>query len=283
MAESVQIIAPAKINLSLDVLGKREDGYHQVSMIMQTISLADTITLEKTARGISLTCDNPALPVNEGNLAYRAAVVFKQATGYSGGVEINISKRIPVEAGLAGGSTDAAAVLKGLNDLTGNRLEDDQLRTLGAALGSDVPFCISGGTALATGRGELIQPLRPVPQLNIIVVKPPFGVSTAKVYGRLDLKKVTDRPDTEAMLEAIAAGDAQRIIALGANVLESVTLKEYPPVEILKNRLKQLGAEGVLMSGSGPTVFGFVKTPEQGQAIAGQIGDLGQAWVVTTL
>lgn len=282
MSEKLVLQARAKINLTLDVLGKRPDGYHQVEMVMQTISLADTITLEKTTGDILISCSHPEVPVNVENLAYRAAMLLKQVESYNGGVKIHIDKQIPVAAGLAGGSSNAAAVLVGLNQLWDLGLSREHLMHIGGTLGSDVPFCVLGGTALAKGRGEEITPLKAVPELTLVLVKPPFGVSTASVYGNFRQKKVTNRPDTHAMLRAIEAGDSAAIIRLGANVLESVTLELHPQVAEIKNRLSQAGAQGVVMSGSGPTVFGFVEDENQGREVAGKLAELGSAYVAKT-
>ncbi len=282
MSEKLVLLARAKINLTLDVLGKRPDGYHQVEMVMQNISLADTIILEKTPGVVSIFCSHPEVPENEDNLAYRAAMALKLVESYAGGVKIHIDKRIPVAAGLAGGSSNAAAVLIGLNRLWALGLSREHLMHIGSTLGSDVPFCILGGTALARGRGEEITPLKAVPELTLVLVKPPFGVSTAQVYGNFRQEKVANRPDTRAMLQAIEAGDSAAIIRLGANVLESVTLELHPQVAEIKDRLTQAGAKGVLMSGSGPTVFGFVEDENQGREVAGRLADLGSTYVAKT-
>lgn len=282
MSDKLVLSSRAKINLALDVLGKRPDGYHQVEMVMQTISLADTITLEKTAEDISLFCTHPEVPLDEKNLAFRAAMLLKQVESYNGGVKIHIDKQIPVAAGLAGGSGNAAAVLVGLNRLWDLGLSSEHLMHIGASMGSDIPFCILGGTALARGRGEEVTPIKAVPELTLVLVKPQFGVSTAQVYGNFQQEKVTRRPDTRAMLAAIEAGDRMDIIRLGANVLESVTLELYPQVAEIKARLTQAGAKGVLMSGSGPTVFGFVEDEIQGKEIAVKLADLGSVYVAKT-
>ncbi|HEX3031440.1 MAG TPA: 4-(cytidine 5'-diphospho)-2-C-methyl-D-erythritol kinase [Bacillota bacterium] len=282
MAECLQIEAYAKVNLTLDVLGKRDDGYHEVEMVMQSVSLADTISLTKEATGVTISCDHPGVPRGEGNLAYRAAAALKEATGYRGGLAIQITKRIPLEAGLAGGSADAAAVLSGMNTLCQLGLSWEELMRIGGSLGSDVPFCIKGGTALATGRGEIITPLPSVPTLTMVLVKPDFGVSTAQVYGKFRRDRVLAPPDNPAMLQAIKKGDKAAIIRQVANALESVTLVEYPQVAVVKQYLTELGAKGVLMSGSGPTVFGFIDSAEEAQVVAGKMRRYGQTWVAET-
>lgn len=283
MSEKLEVTARAKINLTLDVIGKRPDGYHQVEMIMQTINLADNIILEQNSKdGIMVSSNNPEIPANSDNLAYRAAMALKQASGFPGGVKIHIDKQIPVEAGLAGGSTNAAAVLKGLNRLWSLGLTIDQLMGIGKTIGSDIPFCILGGTALATGTGVEVAPIPPVPEMHLVLVKPYFGVSTARVYQNFRPEKVIKRPDTQGMLKAIQAGDREAIITLCANTLESVTLELYPQVAEIKERLTKAGAQGVLMSGSGPTVFGFVQDEFQGKEVIRQVADLGSTFVVKT-
>ncbi|MHB8983831.1 MAG: 4-(cytidine 5'-diphospho)-2-C-methyl-D-erythritol kinase [Carboxydocellales bacterium] len=282
MSQKLVLPARAKINLTLDVLGKRPDGYHQVEMVMQTVSLADTITLEETTEEILVSCTHPEVPLNEGNLAFRAAMLLKQAVSYNGGVTIHIDKQIPIAAGLAGGSSNAATVLIGLNSLWDLKLSREDLMHIGSALGSDIPFCIMGGTALASGRGEKVTPLKATPELTLVLIKPNFGVATAQVYGNFRQEQVANRPATQAMLKAIESGDSEAIIRLTANVLESVTLKMHPEIGEIKARLAQAGAKGVLMSGSGPTVFGFVEDEEQGREVAAQLKDLGSIYLAKT-
>jgi 4-diphosphocytidyl-2-C-methyl-D-erythritol kinase len=282
MSQKLVLPARAKINLTLDVLGKRPDGYHQVEMVMQTVSLADTITLEKTTEEILVSCTHPEVPLNEGNLAFRAAMLLKQAVSYNGGVTIHIDKQIPIAAGLAGGSSNAATVLIGLNSLWDLKLSREHLMQIGSALGSDIPFCIMGGTALATGRGEKITSLKAAPELTLVLIKPNYGVATAQVYGNFRQEQVANRPATQAMLKAIEAGDSEAIVRLTANVLEAVTLKMHPEIGEIKARLAQAGAKGVLMSGSGPTVFGFVEHEEKGIEVAAQLKDLGSIYLAKT-
>jgi 4-diphosphocytidyl-2-C-methyl-D-erythritol kinase len=282
MSQKLVLPARAKINLTLDVLGKRPDGYHQVEMVMQTVSLADTITLEKTTEEILVSCTHPEVPLNEGNLAFRAAMLLKQAVSYNGGVTIHIDKQIPIAAGLAGGSSNAATVLIGLNSLWDLKLSREHLMQIGSALGSDIPFCIIGGTALATGRGEKITSLKAAPELTLVLIKPNYGVATAQVYGNFRQEQVANRPATQAMLKAIEAGDSEAIVRLTANVLEAVTLKMHPEIGEIKARLAQAGAKGVLMSGSGPTVFGFVEHEEKGIEVAAQLKDLGSIYLAKT-
>ncbi|MCL6577566.1 4-(cytidine 5'-diphospho)-2-C-methyl-D-erythritol kinase [Kyrpidia sp.] len=258
--------APAKINLSLDVLYRRDDGYHEVEMVMQTVDLADRVYLEE-AEDLQLSCTHPKLPTDERNLALRAAKLLQQETGCHRGASIHLDKRIPLSAGLAGGSSDAAAVLRGLNRLWGLGLTKDALAELGAKLGSDVPFCVYGGTALAQGRGERITILPSCPPAWVILVHPPIPVSTAAVYGRLRLDEVTEHPKTAQMVEAIREKDLGGISQRLGNVLETVTFDLYPEVRRLKARMIQFGALGALMSGSGPTVFGLVDRQSKAERI----------------
>ncbi|AGX02097.1 MULTISPECIES: 4-(cytidine 5'-diphospho)-2-C-methyl-D-erythritol kinase [Bacillaceae] len=250
--------APAKINLSLDVLYKRPDGYHEVEMIMTTIDLADRLELTELKKDeIRIISHNRFVPDDQRNLAYQAASLLKERFKVKQGVAITIEKTIPVAAGLAGGSSDAAAALRGLNKLWGLGLSLDELAEIGAEIGSDVSFCVYGGTALATGRGEMIKHLPAPPTCWVILAKPFIGVSTADVYRRLDLKGI-HHPNTAGMVEAIKDGDYSSVCENVGNVLEDVTLNLYPEVAQIKDQMKRFGADAVLMSGSGPTVFGLV-------------------------
>lgn len=250
--------APAKINLTLDVLHKRPDNYHEVEMIMTTVDLADRIGLMGTASGIHIRSDDRFVPNDSRNLAYQAAELIKNTFGIKTGVIISLEKQIPVAAGLAGGSSDAAATLKGLNRLWQLNLSMDELAELGAKIGSDVSFCVYGGTALATGRGEIIEALPAPPHCWVILAKPTIGVSTAEVYGAFN-PETADHPDTQAMIEALQAGDYEAMCDNLGNALESVTLGMHPEVQQIKDHMKKFGADAVLMSGSGPTVFGLVQ------------------------
>lgn len=249
--------APAKINLTLDVLHKRPDNYHEIEMIMTTVDLSDRIGLMGTAKGIHIQSADRFVPNDSRNLAYQAAQLIKDTYNIKTGVIISLDKKIPVAAGLAGGSSDAAATLKGLNKLWQLNLSLDELAELGAKIGSDVSFCVYGGTALAKGRGEIIQQLPPPPNCWVILAKPTIGVSTADVYGAFDVRKA-QHPNTQAMIQALEEGDYDAMCANLGNALESVTLNMYPEVEQIKEQMKKFGADAVLMSGSGPTVFGLV-------------------------
>ncbi|RHW31800.1 4-(cytidine 5'-diphospho)-2-C-methyl-D-erythritol kinase [Neobacillus notoginsengisoli] len=251
--------APAKINLSLDVLHKRPDGYHEVEMIMTTIDLADRLELSHSDDGqIRIVSQNRYVPDDQRNLAYQAAQLLKDRFQVKEGVTIAIEKTIPVAAGLAGGSSDAAAALRGLNKLWNLGLSLDELAGLGAEIGSDVSFCVYGGTALATGRGEQIEKLPAPPTCWVILAKPFIGVSTADVYRKLELP-AANRPDIQRMIEAISSNDYHAVCRNVGNVLEDVTLKHHPEVAQIKDQMKRFGADAVLMSGSGPTVFGLVR------------------------
>ena len=251
--------APAKINLALDVLHKRSDGYHEVEMIMTTIDLADRVELTLLNQDkIHILSHNRYVPDDQRNLAFQAAQLLKDRFCVKKGVQISIEKTIPVAAGLAGGSSDAAATLRGLNKLWNLGLTLDELAELGSEIGSDVSFCVFGGTALATGRGELITELPAPPTCWVILAKPFIGVSTAEVYRRLDVNQ-TNHPDISAMIEAIHNHDYSLVCSNVGNVLEDVTLHLHPEVAQIKEQMKRFGADAVLMSGSGPTVFGIVQ------------------------
>ncbi|AZK45546.1 4-(cytidine 5'-diphospho)-2-C-methyl-D-erythritol kinase [Paenibacillus lentus] len=251
--------APAKINLMLDVLHKRPDGYHEVEMIMTMVDLADRLEMEALSRDtIIISSQAGYIPLDEKNLAFQAAKLIKERYNVRSGVYIHLDKNIPVAAGLAGGSSDAAATLRGLNRLWDLGIPVEELKQLGAELGSDVPFCITGGTALATGRGELLTPLPNPPQCWVVLAKLPINVSTAEIYGRFRSEEVVAHPSANRMRQAIETSSFQGVCEELGNVLEEVTLKLYPEVAHLKETMLKLGADGVLMSGSGPTVFGLV-------------------------
>jgi 4-diphosphocytidyl-2-C-methyl-D-erythritol kinase len=251
--------APAKINLLLDVLRKRDDGYHEVEMIMTMVDLADRLEMEELPRDtIIISSQVGYIPLDEKNLAFQAAKLIKERYDVRKGVYIHLDKKIPVAAGLAGGSSDAAAALRGLNRLWGLGISEDELCILGAELGSDVPFCVKGGTAIARGRGEKLEHIAHPPQCWVVLAKPPINVSTADVYGKLRASEITKHPSIANMRDALEVGSFQDMCDGLGNVLESVTLDLYPEVLQLKESMLRLGADGVLMSGSGPTVFGLV-------------------------
>ncbi len=251
--------APAKINLALDVLYKRPDGFHEVEMIMTTIDLADRVELTLLDQDkIHILSHNRYVPDDQRNLAYQAAHLLKTRFQVKKGVQITIEKTIPVAAGLAGGSSDAAATLRGLNKLWDLGLTMDELAEIGSEIGSDVSFCVYGGTALAKGRGEVITDLSAPPTCWVILAKPFIGVSTAEVYRRLDVNGMK-HPNINEMVKAIQNNDYQSVCENVGNVLEDVTLKLHPEVAQIKEQMKRFGADAVLMSGSGPTVFGIVQ------------------------
>lgn len=261
----ISLKAHAKINLSLDVLGKREDGYHTLKMIMQAIQLHDTITVHEIPTGVEIMCEAPYVPNNSSNIAYKAAEAMLQKYGLRAGVRVEVSKRIPVAAGLAGGSTDAAAVLKGINTLFGLGIDPAELMQLGKTIGADVPYCIMGGTALAEGIGEELTPLAAPVNIPVVLVKPRIGVSTVWVYKNYKSEKVKERPDSQILVSALKSGDTRTMAANMKNVLESVTQEKYPVIATIKSELIRLGALGSMMSGSGPTVFGVFEDEEKAE------------------
>ncbi len=259
--------APAKINLTLDVLYKRPDQYHEVEMIMTTVDLADRIGLEPRKDGlIKIISADRFVPDDDRNFAYQAAKLLKDTYGISEGVSIKIDKEIPIAAGLAGGSSDAAATLRGLNEMWNLQLTMDELAEHGSKIGSDVSFCVYGGTALATGRGEKIKELPAPPACWVVLAKPKIGVSTADVYGGLRLEGI-QHPDTKRMIEAIETQNYELVCESLGNVLETVTFKLHPEVVMIKEQMQRFGADAVLMSGSGPTVFGLVDSESRATRI----------------
>ncbi len=256
----------AKVNFALDVLRRREDGYHEVKMVMQTIGLYDQIQVKTCSDGIRITCNLSYLPVDKKNLAYQAAQAFFERTGQRGGAEIYLEKQIPVAAGLAGGSGNAAAVLLALNKLYQTGLSKQELAEIGLAIGADVPYCIYGGTMLAEGIGEQLTRLTPMPHLYVVLVKPKRSISTKKVYGMLDMKQVTGHPDITGMIQAIEQGNRKEIAIRMFNVLQQVTEHMYPKIKEICSALMELGAEGTIMSGSGPTVFGVFEQEKAAQS-----------------
>lgn len=250
--------AYAKVNLSLDVLRKREDGYHDVKMIMQTVNLYDRITIEDSDKsGIEITSNLSFIPVGEDNLIYKAAKLIMDEFNINSGVKINLDKHIPVAAGMAGGSTDAAATLIGINRLFNLGLSKEELMKRGVKIGADVPYCVMRGTALSEGIGEILTRIDGMPQCHILIAKPPISVSTKFVYENLHANELEVHPDIDGMIEYIKAGDLKGIASKMDNVLETVTTKEYPVIDEIKSCMKQNGALNSIMSGSGPTVFGL--------------------------
>ncbi len=261
--ESIRLKARAKINLGLDVLRKREDGYHDVRMVMQTIGIYDRLIITKIPEeDIRIKSNLFFLPVNENNLIYKAAKLLKDRCGFAGGVEIDLNKFIPVSAGLAGGSTDAASTLFGINRLFDLGLSTKDLMELGVSIGADVPYCVMRGTALAEGIGEKLTALPPLPRCWILIAKPPINVSTKLVYESLDMNGVDRHPDIDGLIDAIKRQDINGVCSLMGNVLENVTVPLYPVIESIKNDMMDNGAINAMMSGSGPTVFGIFPDEE---------------------
>ena len=267
----ISLNAYAKINLALQVVGKRRDGFHEVAMIMQSVSLHDTVTLSLRRTGISLVCDNPALPCDNSNLAFRAAALLRQECGVAEGVHIELTKRIPMAAGLAGGSSDAAAVLRGLNALWDLAIAPNELEILAARLGSDVPFCLWGGTTLATGRGEILESLPDFAGYGVVLANPPLQVSTAWVYGNFQPGTLQRSPGIPALRRAIEQKDLQAVARQLYNDLESVSVPAHPQIADIKRKLASAGAAGVLMSGSGPTVFALTNDLISAHQLAGRV------------
>lgn len=263
--DTIQMKALAKVNLGLDVIRRREDGYHEVRMIMQTLQLFDRVTLEKRRKpGITLETNLPFLPVNEQNIAYRAAAMLMEEFSIKDGVHIKIEKHIPVAAGMAGGSTDGAAVLYGINRLYQLGLTKRQLMERGVRLGADVPYCIMRGTVLSEGIGEVLTPVAAMPECYVLVAKPPISVSTKYVYEHLKLDQIEKHPDIDGMVAALQSGDLQGVTDRMENVLETVTIPKHPEIEKIKVLMVEAGAMNALMSGSGPTVFGVFKNKSDG-------------------
>lgn len=262
--EQMKLKAFAKINLGLDVVRRREDGYHEVRMVMQTIRLYDQIVIRKAGRRpgkqgekIHITTNLHFLPTGEGNLVYKAAKLLMDEFEVGSGVRIDLKKFIPVAAGMAGGSTDAAAVLFGINKMFRLGLSTEQLMQRGVKIGADVPYCIMRGTALSEGIGEILSPLPPMPGCYVLIGKPGISVSTKAVYENLQLDRLQRHPDIDGIVEAISAGDLYGVAQRLENVLETVTCGEYPVIEQIKACMRKYGALNALMSGSGPTVFGL--------------------------
>ena len=259
--------AYGKINLGLDVLRRRPDGYHEVKMIMQMVDIYDTLTFEKREDDqIVLSANREEIPCDESNLIYKAAKLLFDYKQVAYGVNIHLEKKIPVAAGMAGGSTDAAATFTGLNELFELGVSQQELMELAVKVGADVPYCILGGCALSEGIGEVLTPLPNPPYCEMVIAKPDINVSTKYVYENLNLPELKTHPDIDGMREAIEAGSLEGIIERLENVLESVTVKKYGIIQDIKDEMISLGASNAIMSGSGPTVFGFFGSKEEAEA-----------------
>ncbi len=277
--------AYAKINIGLDVLRRRADGYHEVKMIMQTVDIYDELVLERRKEpGIELRMDNSELPSGGDNLICRAADLLFREKKITEGVNISLTKRIPIAAGMAGGSADAAAALRGVNELFDLGYSLKELQALGVGLGADIPYCLAGGTMLSEGIGEILTPLPAPPAAHLVIAKPDINVSTAFVYGNLHADRLAWHPDIDGMIAALQKGDLDGITGRLGNVLETVTVKAHPVIEQIRELLRKQGAENALMSGSGPTVFGIFKEKETAARAAEAVerGRLAKQIFVTT-
>lgn len=262
----ISIKSYAKINLGLDVLGTLPNGYHELKMIMQTITLSDNLFFEKRKDNrIILKTNLPFLPVNEKNIVYQAVKLFMETMHISSGIYCTVTKHIPVAAGMAGGSGNAAAALKAMDALFGTKLSADELASLGVKLGADVPYCLMGNTALAEGIGDVLTPLPAPPKAKVLIVKPSVSVSTKEVYTNLVLDENTKHPDIDACISAIRSGSLKDLCDNLGNVLEDVTVKLHPGIAEIKSKMIELGADGSLMSGSGPSVFGLYSDEDKAE------------------
>ena len=266
--------AYGKINLSLDVVGRLENGYHLVRMIMQNVGICDTLQFAKTDGGIRIRSDRGDLSCGPDNLIYRAIKLMQEEYGITGGADVYLEKRIPIAAGMAGGSADAAAAFKAMNALYDLGLSGEELRAQGVKLGADIPYCILGGTALSEGIGEILTPLSPMPACTILVAKPDISVSTKEVYEKLDSHEIEKHPDVDAMIKAIRDRKLKETTDLLGNVLEDVTEKMHPVIGQIKRQMCIDGALGSLMSGSGPTVFGIFDDRECAQKAGERLKEL---------
>lgn len=264
--DKLQLKAYGKINLALDVLRKREDGYHDLDMIMQMVDVYDDIIIEKNNnKDIVVKTDKAVLSNGKDNLAYMAAKTLMDEFGISQGVVITINKRTPIAGGMAGGSSDCATTMIGINQMFNLGLDKKALMERGVKLGADVPYCILGGTAIARGIGEVLTPLKTPPQCHVIIAKPPVSVSTAFVYGHIRPNQIKKHPDVEKMVEAINNQDLKMLASLLSNVMEEVTIPEYPIIQDIKEVMLENGALNSIMSGSGPTAFGLYDDKESAE------------------
>lgn len=256
--DSIEVKGYAKINLSLDVIKRYENGYHEVEMIMQQVSLFDLIKLKKMENGLTIKTNSPFVPDNHKNIAYKIAKDIMDRNNISG-LSIDIDKSIPVAAGLAGGSADAAAVIQGMNVLFNLQMTKEVMQKIAVKYGADIPFCIEGGAAIARGIGDELENIPSLKKVWFVLCKPPIGVSTAEVYTALEIEAITKHPDTQLLLKAMQKNDYQHLAKNMYNVLEEVTSKKYVDIEKLRKKMNAYGAIGTMMSGSGPTVFGIFK------------------------
>lgn len=273
--DRINLKAMGKINLALDVLGRRENGYHDVRMVMQSVQIFDRLLIEKSRdAGIRVKTNRSYLPTDENNLVYQAAKLLIDEFGITEGVNIDLKKFLPVAAGMAGGSSDAAAVLFGMNRMFRLGLTQEELMKRGLLIGADIPFCIMRGTVLAEGIGEILTPLAPVPQCHVLIAKPPISISTKTIYERIDTKGVDVHPDIDGMLRAIAENDLRGVASCLGNVLEQVTREDCPLIKQIEETMLSHGAIGAAMSGSGPTVFGLFEEEENARAACLKLKDM---------
>ena len=271
------LTAPAKVNLALDILGARSDGYHDMKMVMQTTSLCDTVSVEETESGFELRTDGDFIPAGKKTLEQRAAEAFFEAAGFPmPGLRVTLEKVTPAYAGLGGGSADVAALLRILRDNYAPEMSTEELERIGFTVGSDMPFCVRGGTALAEGRGEVLTDLPPLPDCWFVLCKPDFGIPTPSLFALVDGGELTCRPDIGGMGLALESGDLAGVAARLGNVFEEVLPEEYHEVFTIKNRLMELGALNAAMSGSGPTVFGIFSEQETAKRAAGVLKETYQ-------
>jgi 4-diphosphocytidyl-2-C-methyl-D-erythritol kinase len=281
--EKINMKCPAKINLSLDILGKRSDGYHELRMIMQSIDLVDELFLEKTNNGIGIYCDNIAVPTDQTNICYKVAKKLFDKYSIKGGINIKIIKRIPVAAGLAGGSTDAAGLIEGINSLYELGMSNEEMFKLGLSVGADVPFCLLKGTALAEGIGEILTPLKTL-EAWCVIAKPSIAVSTASVFQDYRSDEVLHHPNTELLIRLVNEGDLPKLAENMINVLESVTIKRHEIIYHIKNIMREYEALGSLMSGSGPTVFGIFDNKADAEKCYHRLSDyLDEVYLTKTI
>lgn len=282
LTNNISLKAYAKVNLALDVLRRREDGYHDVKMIMQNLDIYDELEFQVLARDtedikITLTVNKEGIPTDERNLVYKAIALLFEAYNIKSHIEVNLIKNIPAEAGMAGGSTDCAAALKAVNILYGLGLSTDELMSYGVKLGADVPYCILGRTAISEGIGEVLTPIKGLPQVHVLVAKPPVNVSTKEIYTNLRANELKNHPDVDGMVEALESQNLGAVAQRMENVLETVTVTMHPEIEELKSLMKDQGALNAIMSGSGPTVFGLFDDKDKVWEVAMMISDQGLA------
>ena len=280
----MELKAYGKINLSIDVIGQKDDGYHEIRTIMQSIGLYDVINFEKRKDGIKIYCSNPLVPCDRRNIAYKAFELIKEKYDINSGIEIEINKNIPVSAGLAGGSTDGAATIVAANSLWNLGMDYGDMVDIAKMLGADVPFCIRGGTALAEGIGDVLSDIDSLDRIDVVLAKPPVSVSTKEVYKNLRMDEIIVRPDIDKLIDAIRHKNIRYIAGNMVNVLETVSIKRYPIIEEIKSIMLHFGALGALMSGSGPTVFGLFDSKESGEKCYNRLIDyIKEVYIVKTI